>query len=131
MTGHILVNIYLVLAVLVLALHLAWLAWVMLGWLLTRRRPLLRWLHIASLLYGIGIEVFLWPCPLTYAEQGLAARAGQQAYRESFLIHYIEGLVYPDVSPRLLMWTAVAFCCAILGLYAVRFARRDRATGAW
>lgn len=124
-------NIYLVLAVLVLALHLAWLAWVMLGWLLTPRRPLLRWLHIASLVYGIGIEIFLWPCPLTYAEQWLAARAGQQAYRESFLIHYIEGLIYPDVSPRLLMWAAVAFCCVILAIYVVRFACRDRATGNW
>jgi hypothetical protein len=118
------VNLYLVLAVLVLALHLGWILWVMLGWLLTRGRPVLRWLHIGSLLYGIGIEVFLWPCPLTWAEQWLEQRAGRQAYRESFVVHYIEGLIYPDVSPRVLLWGAVTFCVAVLGIYVVRFLRR-------
>ena len=111
----------------VLALHVLWLLWVMLGWLVTRGRPWLRWLHIGSLLYGILIEVLLFPCPLTYAENWLAERAGRQAYRESFLVHYIEGLIYPNVSPRLLMWVAVAFCSFILLLYAYRFARRENA----
>lgn len=124
-------NVFVMLAVAVLALHLAWLVWVMLGWLLTRHRPRLRWLHIASLVYGILIELFLFPCPLTYAEQWLEQRAGRQAYRESFLVHYIEGLIYPDVSPQVLTWSAVAFCFFILGLYALRFARRDRTAGAW
>lgn len=118
-------NAYLVLAVVVLALHLLWLAWVMLGWLWTRGRPRLRLLHIGSLVYGILIEVFWWPCPLTIAEQWLQQRAGRQSYRESFLVHYFEGLIYPDVSPRVLMWSAVAFCVFILGIYAVRFARRE------
>ena len=117
------------LGALVLALHLAWLVWVALGWLVTRGRPLLRWLHIASLLYGILIEIFLWPCPLTYAEQWLEQRAGRQGYRESFLIHYMEGLIYPDVSPRVLMWSAVVFCVFILLLYGIRFARRTN--GIW
>ena len=124
-------NVYLVLAWAVLALHVAWLAWVMLGWLATRRRPLLRWLHIGSLVYGILIEVLLFPCPLTYAEQWLAERAGRQTYSESFLVHYTESLIYPDVSPRLLMWSAVAFCLFILGIYVLRFVHRDRATGGW
>ncbi len=123
-------NVYLILAVLVLALHLGWILWVMLGWLGTRGRPALRWLHIGSLVYGIGIEVFLWPCPLTYAEQWLEQRAGRQAYRESFLVHYIEGLIYPDVSPRVLLWGAVGFCVAVLGIYVVRFFRRNK-MGAW
>lgn len=118
------------LAVVVLALHLLWLAWVMLGWLWTRGRPRLRLLHIGSLVYGILIEVFWWPCPLTIAEQWLQQRAGRQSYRESFLVHYFEGLIYPDVSPRVLMWSAVAFCVFILGIYAVRFARREPG-GAW
>ncbi len=52
----------------VLFLHLFWSAWVLLGWLVTRCRPLLRTLHIASLIYAIVIE--LVPrllCPLTVA----------------------------------------------------------------
>jgi hypothetical protein len=57
------VNVYWTLAVATLALHLAWILWVLLGWLVTRNRPLLRWLHLGSLFYALGIEVFLWPCP--------------------------------------------------------------------
>jgi hypothetical protein len=35
------------------------------GWIVTRNRPVLRWLHILSLLYSILIENVPWPCPLT------------------------------------------------------------------
>jgi len=113
------VKTYTVLAALVLALHLVWILWVLLGWLLTRRRPLLRWLHIGSLVYAIFIEVFLWPCPLTIAENWLQARAGRQAYQESFLIHYLRHTIYPNVSQTLLTWIAVAVCLAILTVHGL------------
>ena len=122
-------NIFRVLAFLTLALHLAWLAWILLGWLATRRRPLLRWLHILSLLWGIVISVFPWTCPLTYAEVYFERRAGITPYEKSFLEHYVELLVYPNVPPRLLMWSAVAVCLLILGIYVRRYMRK--ADGAW
>jgi hypothetical protein len=46
-----------VLAVLVLLIHVFWILWVVLGWILTRNRPSLRWFHIGSLLWGILMEV--------------------------------------------------------------------------
>jgi hypothetical protein len=63
------VNLYQGLAGLALVLHLLWILWVILGCLLTLNRPLLRWFHILSLIYGILIETLPWPCPLTIAEQ--------------------------------------------------------------
>src|SRR6516162_11296415 len=58
-----------ILAEAVLSLHLLWCGWVLLGWTVTRCRPLLRTLHIASLIYAIVIELVPWlPCPLTMAE---------------------------------------------------------------
>lgn len=122
-------NIFRVLAFLTLALHLAWLVWIVLGWLVTRRRPLLRWLHILSLLWGIVISVFPWTCPLTYAEIYFERRAGIAPYEKSFLEHYAELLVYPDVPPRLLMWSAVAVCLLILGIYLRRYVQK--ADDAW
>jgi len=118
------VNVYRVLAVGALALHLVWILWVIFGWLVTRNRPWLRWFHIGSLVYGILLEVFVWLCPLTYAEQWLLRRAGLRSYRESFLGYYLEALVYPKVSQTLLTWCAVAVCLFILGLYGLRFRRR-------
>lgn len=112
------------LAVLVLALHLLFIGWVLLGWLLTRRRPWLRWAHILSLFYGVVIETGPWPCPLTLLENYFLERAGIAPYREPFLVHYLEAVVYPDVSPALLTWCAVAVCAFILAIYVRRFHRR-------
>lgn len=113
-----------ILAFLALALHLLWLLWILLGWLWTRHRPLLRWLHIGSLAWGIVISIFPWTCPLTWAENYFQRRAGLAPYNKSFLEHYVELLVYPDVNQRLLMFSAVAVCLFILGVYVLRFRRR-------
>jgi hypothetical protein len=83
------------LAVLVLIVHLLFIGWVLLGWLLTRRRAWLRWAHIASLVYGMVIETAPWPCPLTWLENYFLQRAGIAPYREPFLVHYLEATVYP------------------------------------
>ena len=117
-------TVYHGLAVAALALHLVWILWVILGWLVTRNRPWLRWFHLLSVVYGILIEIFFWPCPLTYLEQWFRSRAGIESYQEDFLIHYLEALVYPDISPILLTWIAVPACLFILGVYVVRFQRR-------
>ena len=108
----------------VLAAHLMWILWVILGALLTRQRPILGGFHIVSLVYGIVIEVSPWPCPLTLLEQWLQGRAGVTPYTESFLVHYLESLVYPDVSQRLLVTGAVSVAAFNLGVYGRRFWRK-------
>lgn len=119
------VNFYRILAGAALATHFIWILWVIFGALLTRGRPFWRWFHILSLIYGILIEVLLWPCPLTIAEQWLQARDGRTPYQEGFLIHYLDLLVYPDVSETLLTGCASAVCLFNLGIYVFRFRRRQ------
>lgn len=112
-------NIYLALAESVLVIHVLFILWVIGGVLLVRRYPSLQWLHIGSLLYGIFIEVSPWPpCPLTILEQGLVDRAGFAAFHGSFLLHYLDAFVYPNVSLTLLVSCAVAVCAANLAYYA-------------
>jgi len=120
-------NLYQVLAVAVLAVHLGWIAWVIFGWTLTRNRPVLRWLHILSLIYSILIENVPWPCPLTLTEMRFMELAGIQPYHEPFLVHYLEMLIYPHISETLLTCCASAVCVAILGIYGLRFRRRRTA----
>lgn len=115
------------LAVLVLILHLVFIGWVLLGWLWTRRRAWLRWAHIVSLLYGIAIETGPWPCPLTLLENYFLERAGIALYHEPFLVHYLEAVVYPEVSSLWLTGCAVAACGLILAIYVKRFRRRTAA----
>lgn len=108
----------------VLALHLLWCAWVAVGWILTRGRRVLAWLHIASLAYAIFIELTPWPpCPLTVAENWLEARAGVPPARGPFLLHLLDAVVYPNVPEWLVVGSAVMVCVAILGVYVRRHFR--------
>ena len=50
---------YSALAISVLLLHALYILWVVFGALLTRSRPILRWLHVASLTWGILTELLL------------------------------------------------------------------------
>jgi hypothetical protein len=110
-------NFYSVLAVSVLLLHALFILWVIFGALLTRSRPILRWVHVASLVWGILTELLPWPCPLTVVENRLEAKAGVQPYRGGFLLHYLDKLVYPDISTTLLTVAGVVVCALNLLLY--------------
>ncbi len=113
-------NRYSALATVVLVVHLTWIIWVIFGWFVARDRRVLRWLHFGSLIYGIGIEIAPWPCPLTLLEQGLESRGGIAAYREPFLIHYLEATVYPNVPESALITAAVLVCGFNLYLHVRR-----------
>jgi hypothetical protein len=66
----------------------------LLGWIVTRGRPIVRTLHIGSLLYAIVIELVPWPpCPLTVAETWFEARAGIEPARRPFLMRVLDAIV--------------------------------------
>src|SRR5215470_15459305 len=109
------VNGYQFLGIAVLTIHLCWIVWVILGWIVTRNRPCLRWVHILSLIYSILIENLPWPCPLTLAETRFEKLAGIHPYQEPFLVHYLEVLIYPRITETLLTWSASTVCMVILG----------------
>lgn len=110
-------NLYIALAVAVLVLHTLFIVWVVFGALVTRNRPILRGLHVASLIWGILTELTLWPCPLTLLENWLEARAGVEPYQGGFLLHYLDRLVYPDISVTLLVTVGVLVCTVNLAFY--------------
>jgi hypothetical protein len=111
---------YSALATAVLFLHALFILWVIFGAWLTRGRPVLRWLHIASLVWGILTELTPWPCPLTLLENWFEAKAGVEPYTGGFLLHYLDKLVYPDISVTVLTVAGVAVCTLNLAIYARR-----------
>jgi hypothetical protein len=110
-------NFYSALAVSVLLLHALFIFWLIFGALLTRSRPILRWLHIASLIWGILTELLPWPCPLTLLEDWLEGRAGVEPSQGGFLLHYLDRLVYPNISSTVLTTAAVIICGLNLAFY--------------
>lgn len=111
-------GLYSALAVGALSLHMLFIVWVIFGALIARARPVVRVLHIACLVWAILVEVFPWTCPLTLLENWLESQAGVQPYQGGFLLHYLDALVYPNVSPLLLTMVAVVICGINLALYA-------------
>jgi hypothetical protein len=91
--------------------------WVVFGAVLTRSRPVLRWFHIASLIWGILTELLPWPCPLTLLENWLEGKAGIEPYQGGFLLHYLDKLVYPNISATALTVAGVIVCAFNLALY--------------
>jgi Protein of Unknown function (DUF2784) len=118
---HVAPNLYSALATAVLFLHALFIVWVVFGSVLTRSRSVLRWLHIASLIWGILTELLPWPCPLTLLENWLEAKAGIEPYQGGFLLHYLDRLVYPDISATVLTVAGVLVCVLNLALYGQHF----------
>lgn len=114
-------------AVFVLFLHALFILWVVFGAFVARSRPVLRWLHIASLVWGILTELLPWPCPLTLLENWLEAKAGVGPYQGGFLVHYLDKLVYPDISATVLTLAGIIACVLNLALYGrLMWMARDR-----
>lgn len=110
-------NFYSTLSGSVLLLHSLYIFSVVFGDLFTRSRPILRWLYIVSLVWGILTELLPWPCPLTLLENWLEGKAGVQPAQGGFLLHYLDKLVYPDISSAVLTTTAILVCALNLVFY--------------
>jgi len=122
-------SLYSSLAIFVLLLHALFILWVVFGALLTRSRPVLRWLHIGSLVWGILTELLPWPCPLTLLENWFEGKAGVEPYQGGFLLHYLDKFVYPDISATVLIVAGVIICTMNLAvdarqLWLARFQRQ-------
>jgi hypothetical protein len=113
-------GLYSALATGVLLLHAVFILWVIFGALLTRSHPILRWLHILSLVWGVLVELTPWPCPLTLFENWLELRAGVEPYQGGFLLHYLDKMVYPDISATILTAAGVMVCACNLAVYGRR-----------
>ena len=80
---------------LVLAVHLGFIVFVILGGLLLLRFPKIMYLHIPAAVWGAFVEISGRICPLTTWENDLRQRAGESGYAESFVEHYLVPIIYP------------------------------------
>ena len=80
----------------VLLLHLAFILFAVLGGLLVLRHPSLLPVHLAAVLWGVGIEMVGWICPLTPLENFLREQGGETGYTGGFIEHYLALLLYPE-----------------------------------
>lgn len=113
-----------VLTTLVLVLHFAYLAYVVVGGFLAWRWPRTIWLHLVAAGWGLAVIGIPLQCPLTWVEHWSRRRAGEVEPYPGFVDRYLEGVLYPERYTGLLQALAAV---AIVGSYVGFFLRRRRA----
>ncbi len=115
---------YLVLADLILILHVAFVAFVIVGLLLVWigwwrrwdfvRRPWFRITHLAAIGVVVAESVLGFVCPLTTWEDKLRLLAGgEERYAGSFIQHWLHRLLFYDVEPRVFTVIYIVFFLAV------------------
>ena len=112
---------------LIVALHFAFVVFVVLGGLLALRWPRVTWLHVPAVIWGALVEFTGWICPLTPLENRLRRAQGETGYQGDFIAHYILPALYPNGLTRRdqLMLGGLALAINV-AIYAVVFVRHRR-----
>src|SRR3954468_21770064 len=87
--------IYRLLADGVVALHLGFVLFVVLGGLLTLRWPRVAWVHLPAAVWGAFVEFSSTICPLTPLENHFRRLGGEAGYSGGFIAHYMLPVLYP------------------------------------
>ena len=94
---------YKILADIVVLIHFLWILFLVFGAFPGVRNKAIKIFHISGLVFAFVIQIFGWYCPLTHLEVWLRAKHDSSlAYAGSFIIHYVEGLIYIEVPERLI-----------------------------
>jgi hypothetical protein len=121
--------IYRFAAELVILVHFAFVAFVVLGAVLVVFRPWVAFVHVPAVIWGAATELLGIVCPLTPLEQRLWRLAGETGYAGDFLDHYLTSILYPTGLTRTVqIGLGSALIALNLGLYAWALARRRRQT---
>ena len=125
--------LYRVLTDLTIALHFAFLLFVVAGGFAVRRHRRLMLPHLLAVAWAVYVEATPGLiCPLTGLENAFALRAGQAGYEGSFIEHYLVPIIYPDGLTTRIQWGLAALVAGIniVVYWWVWGGRRARATDA-
>ena len=118
---------YRIAADLVLALHLGFIAFVVLGGLLILRYRWVAYVHVPAAVWGAFIEITGRICPLTIWENSFRQSAGESGYSESFVEHYLLPVIYPaGLTRSIQFWIAACVIVVNVVIYVWLLYRRKR-----
>ncbi len=110
---------YKILADIVLLIHFLWILFLFLGGLWGIKNRAVRIFHLSGLAFALIIQVFGWYCPLTYLEVWLRSKHDfALTYTGSFIIHYVERIVYIELSRFLIFVLTLVLCSLNLWFYS-------------
>jgi Protein of Unknown function (DUF2784) len=117
---------------LIVALHLAFIAYVVFGGFVALRWRRTMWLHVPAVIWGIAIATRQVDCPLTWVERWARRHAGMAPLPPNgFIAHYLTGTVYPVgwlVGVQFASFALVAVSWAVYFRRDIGRRHHDRAT---
>ena len=125
--------IYRILADLTLIVHFIWILFLIFGFMFALTRSKIALLHMAGLLFTLILNLVGWYCPLTYLENYLYALNDPiSTYRGSFIINYLQHIVYLDLPGQYIRIVGISFAVLSIGIYVYlikRYHILDRVLG--
>jgi hypothetical protein len=110
--------LYRIAADITVILHLLWIIFLITGAFVGRRVAWVKRIHIGGIVFAIVIQIFGWYCPLTHLEIRLRRMQDpSQSYTGSFIIHYIEKIVYINLNPKTIFVFTFFLAAVSLWLY--------------
>lgn len=109
---------YKILADAVVLVHLLWIVFLFIGAVWGRKYLTVKIVHLSALAFAFILELFDWLCPLTHLEVWLRAKHNPAlTYTGSFIIHYIEQIIYLDISRTLVFAGTIVLVGLNLWIY--------------
>jgi hypothetical protein len=103
--------IYKILADCVVLTHFLWIIFLFFGAFWGVKNRTVKIFHISGLAFAFVIQIFDWYCPLTHLEVWLRSKhTSALTYAGSFIIHYVEEIVYVELSRTLILILTLILC---------------------
>ena len=115
--------IYRLLADITLIFHLCFVVFAVFGGLLVLRRRFVLWLHLPALVWGVLVECFRMPCPLTALENWLRQLGGEAGYEGGFIEHYVSAILYWQLTVGMQILLGVVLIALNILIYYFVFRR--------
>lgn len=119
-----------ILADLVVLVHFFWILFMLAGFILTLSgffwkrffaMRLFRILHLFGIIYVTLLAILGEYCPLTILENNLRAKYNSSlTYPGSFIAHYLERVVYPDVNPLIIIIPTIFIVLFTIVIFILR-----------
>ncbi|MBM4135436.1 MAG: DUF2784 domain-containing protein [Nitrospira sp.] len=105
----------------VVLVHFLWIVFLIIGAFIGKKYRAVKIFHVAGLGFAVIMQIFGWYCPLTYLEIWLRQKHDPSlSYSGSFIIHYIEKIVYIELSPWIIFILTLILVSISAYLYFVR-----------
>jgi len=132
----VLTMLYKIIADIIVVVHFGWVLFMLLGFVLSLWgffwREFFNWwlfriLHLFGIVYVVLLAVLRQYCPLTILENTLRARYNPiLTYPGSFIVHYINRLIYPDVNPLILLIPTIFIAVFTVVIFIIKPPARIR-----